>query len=181
MNEQFYVILQKIKVEEYEKEIAPILFNSETIQLETNLDVKLNEKLKKCQIIIEKIKSVSKDGNFNSDFDEYGNIKIQSESAENKEKEFINNVQLYKQCLEPFSNLDKIHQRQVAFMNKFTNTILQECMTNNCIGNFSKNNNEIQAKNCIRDCYRYDKINKIAMVKLMNDEYLKYIKALDKL
>jgi hypothetical protein len=181
MNEQFKVILQKIKVEEYEKEIAPILLNNETIQLEITLDQKLGEKLKKCNNIIEKIKSVSKDGNFKGDYDEIGNMKIHSESAEGKEKEFNKNLKLYKQCSEPFANLDKIHQRQVAFMNNFTDTILGECMKNTCMNSFSKDNNEIKAKNCIRDCYRYDKINKMAMVKLMNDEYMKYIKALDKL
>jgi hypothetical protein len=181
MNEKLNVILQKIKVEEYEKEIAPILFNNETVELETILDKKLNEKFKKCQKIIEKINPFSKDGNFYADFDEYGNFNIHSESAENKEKDFNKNVLLYKQCTEPFSKLDKIHQRQVAFMNKFTDKMLQECMKNNCVDNFSKDNNEIKAKNCIRDCYRYDKINKMAMIKLMNDEYMKYITELDKL
>ncbi len=180
MNEKFKTLLEKLKKDEYEKELIPILLNTETIRLEASLDQKIDEKYKKCQKFVDNITSLSENGKFEIDLENTDKIKVTSKPVARKEREFKKFLKLFEKCTENFSSLDNVHQKRIVYLNKYSDFSLENCLKQNCEKSFLQGSADLQVKNCIRDCFRFDKINKQAMISLMNEEYLKYIKALDK-
>ena len=179
MNEKLKVLVDKLKVNEYYNEINSILFNKETIGLETNLNKIISEMFQNCRKYLIKISELSDNGNLETSITEYGKLEIKSKPKPNKERQFKMAETMFHKCSEKFVQADNTHQKRVAYLNKYTDYSLDKCLNERCEKVLSADKPEVIVNNCIRDCFNFDKINKKAMINLMNEEYLKYIKSIE--
>lgn len=169
----FPVLFQKLFQQEHAKTISSIINNNETLSYEIEINEKLNEKFAECFQLMDNLKSVSSEFNFTES--EAGVMKIDAKPIKGNEIKYNNLLKEVKKCKKKLEDFDVYHQR-IFHLTSFCEMSLQQCVKNHC----EVSSTEEEAVKCIKDCFKYDTINRITLIPLMNDQNLKLLKEIDK-
>jgi hypothetical protein len=178
LKNEFKFLFEKMIRESHLKILNNILLNNETLSLEYELNEKYNIKLEPCKLILENIKTLSENVNLEPTLS--GNILIKSKPLPYYEKEFKKKVNEFYKCFIKFKKLDNKYQLRISSLFQFSEKVFEKC-SNNCENLMLQGSSQSNVTSCVKDCFRFDELNRSMMISLLNDEYLKYIKEIDRL
>jgi hypothetical protein len=181
MDERLAAMATKIKLDEFLGLSNSIIYNSESYNILTKLDTLFNEKFDNCLKFFDNMKKFTIDGKLSINREYYGKVIIEGNVIKEREKEFQANLKKYYSCSKKFDVLDKAYSTPNIILEKTSDLIFKNCVKENCESKFKKGDEKSVIENCIRDCLRYDLHNRYAIVRLENENNLKYINDLEKI
>jgi hypothetical protein len=109
---------------------------------------------------------------------EYSKLVINSIPKLGKDKEFDKKRNEFYNCYNKFQNVSEVHLKANDFLAEFVQKTFDNCINKNCEKLINKN--EDDAKNCMRDCFKFNQYNTFIMANMMNDEFLKFKNSVEK-
>jgi hypothetical protein len=173
---KFNVILQTM-IRDHVKRLEKIIHDPYILKFELAARNQNSAYFEKCEQLYENTKKFSKEIDKEKTLSNY--VKVNAKPNPKKEREFKTNLEQYKNCADKFAELNNKFTLKKNHLNLFTMSAAKKCAEDNCAKLVDIS--DTKTKQCINDCFTYDRINRMVMVGMNFDENLKLIYEVNKL
>lgn len=176
LKEKFYILFNSLNSEENIPFLNSIIYNEEFNTVNNSLIYTYNNKIFECNKILKELQSLSEKENVvtQDDF----KVIVKSTPKPRMEMEFQKKVTEFYDCYDKFQKVKFTYTNKNIFLKDFVQKGFDNCIQNNCEKLIQTSEN--LAKNCIRDCFKFNQYNSYIMANMINDELQKFKNEVEK-